>query len=91
MAKEAQKARAHRANYSRDKKKGGWLVSVIGPNADKFAGREVPVNSANGDETFEKLGALIWSGPCTLPGFEGQNSALYTFEPKPREEVSYDF
>ena len=35
--------RSHKATYARDKRKGGYLIRVIGPNAAAFAGREVPV------------------------------------------------
>lgn len=83
--------RKHRANYSRNKLEGGWNVSVIGPNAHRFASKQVPVTDLKGEETVEELGGLIWSGPCKLPGFEGQNSALYHLVSKPRGEVDFEF
>jgi hypothetical protein len=83
-----QKARAemgtrqHRATYGADKKAGGWLIRVEGPNAEKFAGREVPVETKAGEEHPEKLTRLIWTGPDQETGVK---VALYKFEPKPRE------
>lgn len=74
--------RTHRATYARDKRKGGYLIRVAGPNAGLFAGREVPVTMKSGDEHNEKLLALIWSG---VDAETGENVALYTFEAKPRD------
>jgi hypothetical protein len=76
------KGRQHRATYGADKKAGGWLIRVEGPNAEKFAGREVPVETKSGEEHTEKLTRLIWTGPDQETGVK---VALYKFEPKPRE------
>ncbi|RWZ85534.1 MAG: hypothetical protein EO766_16615 [Hydrotalea sp. AMD] len=86
MAKEKEEKKetkkgGHRATYSTDKKKGGYLVRVQGPNAEKFAGREVPVTLKSGDEHPEKLTGLIWTG---IDKDSGEKVALYRFEPKPR-------
>jgi hypothetical protein len=77
--------RAHRATYARDKKKGGYLVRVAGPNAGRFAGREVPVTTLDGSEHSEKLTRLIWTGTDTgeYGGTAGEPIALYTFESRP--------
>lgn len=85
----AKPGRQHRATYSRDKKKGGYLVRVAGPNANAFAGRVVPVEMASGVEHDETLVALVWSGNDTADygGTEGMPIALYSFEAKPREDV----
>ena len=87
MAKEK---RAHKATYASDKKKGGYLIRVIGPNAPSFVGRIIPVETKAGTEHMEKLIRLIWSGLDTgtpeKPG-TGQPAALYAFEAKPKEEV----
>lgn len=80
--------RKHRATYARDKKKGGYLIRVAGPNAAMFAGRDVPVTMKNGDEHNEKLDGLIWSG---IDEESGDNVALYSFEAKPREKVDAEF
>ena len=79
--------RLHKATYSRDKKKGGYLVRVAGPTANAFAGREVPVTMLDGSEHAEKLDRLIWSGVDTgeFGGKAGEPIALYTFIAKPRE------
>lgn len=84
MAKEK---RAHRATYARDKKKGGYLIRVMGPRAGEFAGRTIPVEVKGGDEHQEKLEALIWSGTDDgeISGYTGP-CALYSFEAKPKEE-----
>jgi len=88
--KEAEKKkRAHKASYATDKKKGGYLIRVAGPNANQFAGREVPVSMKNSNEEhMEKLVKLIWSGKDQETG---ENVALYAFEAKPREEKEVEF
>ena len=94
MAKASTEKRAHKATYARDKKNGGWLVRVIGPQANMFAGRTVPVTTNSGDEHDEELNKLIWSGVDN--GFEdnpgtGKPAALYSFKQKPKEEKSIEF
>lgn len=75
------------ATYARDKRKGGYLIRVAGPNAGSFAGREVPVETKAGTEHVEKLVALVWAGADEE---HGTNAALYQFEPKPREAAPED-
>lgn len=86
MAKEKQE-RAHKAGYAADKKKGGYLVRVLGPRAADFVGREVPVTTKSGAEHVEKLTRLIWSGTDDgeISGYVGP-AALYAFESKPKEK-----
>jgi hypothetical protein len=86
MAEKAK--RQHKATYATDKKKGGYLVRVAGPNAAAFAGREVPVETKNGAEHAETLERLIWSGKDQE---SGENVALYTFKSKPKDETLVDF
>lgn len=81
--------RTHRATYARDKKKGGYNIRVVGPNAAEFAGEVVPVNTASGEEHDEKLNALLWTGPDKDPQsgeLTGRTAALYSFEARPRED-----
>lgn len=80
--------RQHRATYARDKKKGGYLIRVAGPNAARFAGREVPVATIKGDEHTEKLVALLWAGidDGEYGGKAGEPVALYSFESRPRDD-----
>ena len=73
--------RAHKATYSTDKKKGGYLVRVAGPHASEFVGREVPVTRRDDTESTEKLTKLVWSGKDAETG---DPVALYQFAPKPR-------
>lgn len=81
--------RQHRATFSRDKKKGGYIIRVEGPHAMAFAGREVPVTMKDGSEGIEKLTDLIWSG---ADNETGKPVALYHFEPRPKEPLdSIDF
>lgn len=75
--------RLHKATYARDNRKGGYMIRVEGPNANRFAGREVPVTTRSGDEHPEKLISLIWTGKDQESGFP---VALYSFESKPRGE-----
>lgn len=84
MKKEEKKdggKRAHKATYARDKRAGGYLIRVAGPNAASFAGREVPVTTKSDDEHIEKLVSLVWSGKDKE---SGENVALYKFEAKPK-------
>lgn len=89
MADADEKAkRRHRATYSTDKKKGGYLIRVVGPDAERFVGREVPVHTKAGTEHMEKLSALLWTGPDKETG---EKIALYRFEAKPRDEETVTF
>ncbi len=83
----AEPKRLHKATYATDKRNGGYLIRVAGPNAAKFAGREVPVTMKSGDEHNEKLERLIWTGIDTE---SGDTVALYKFVAKPREETEAD-
>lgn len=83
----AESGRLHKATYATDKRKGGYLIRVAGPNASRFVGKEVPVTMKNGDEHNEKLVRLIWTGIDTE---NGENVALYAFEAKPREATEQD-
>lgn len=74
--------RLHKATYATDKRKGGYLIRVAGPDAEKFLGREVPVTTRSGDEHAEKLIRVLWTGKDQETG---ENVALYTFESKPRD------
>lgn len=76
------KGRQHRATYATDKRKGGYIIRVEGPNANAFAGREVPVETKDHAEHVEKLVKLLWSG---IDQETGKNVALYSFESRPRD------
>lgn len=80
--------RAHKATYSRDKRKGGYLIRVEGPNAARFSGREVPVTRMDNSESVEKLANLIWVGTDQKTG---KPVALYAFEQKPKQDDPDDF
>lgn len=82
---EAPAPRVHKATYATDKRKGGYLIRVAGPAANRFAGRVVPVTTRDGSEHDETLTRLIWSG---LDQESGENVALYNFEPKPKAEFN---
>lgn len=79
--------RAHRATYARDKRKGGYIIRVEGPNASRFAGREIPVTRRDGSESNEKLIGLLWTG---LDDDSGNPVALYTFEARPADNQAND-
>lgn len=84
MSDQGKKAgRAHRATYATDKRKGGYLIRVVGPNAASFAKRAVPVNTKKGDEHMETLDRLITSG---TDKDSGEPYALYSFESRPRDK-----
>lgn len=90
----AKPPRQHKATYSRDSREGGWLLRIVGPNATKFSGRDVPVTRNDGTENMETVGKLITSGVDegnVIAADKGKNYALYKFEPKPREETTIEF
>lgn len=87
MAKEKTEGRKHKATYARDKRKGGYIIRVAGPFADRFAGRTVPVTRQDNSESDEELDALIWSGTDEKTGVP---VALYSFKARPREELEDD-
>lgn len=81
--------RRHKATFAKDKRKGGYLIRIEGPNASAFVNKEVPVTMRNGDEQTEKLVSLVWSGHDAN---SGKPVALYTFEQKPKqpdEEIQF--
>lgn len=80
--------RQHRATFSTDKKKGGYLVRVEGPHAAEFVGREIPVTLRDGTENMERLTKLLWSGADVE---SGKPVALYQFAAKPREADVVEF
>lgn len=75
--------RQHRATYARDKRKGGYLIRVEGPFANRFTGRVIPVTRRDNTENPEKLSAVIWTG---VDEETKQPVALYSFEQQPRDE-----
>lgn len=79
--------REHKATYAADKRNGGYLVRVIGPQANKFAGKIVPVVKRDDSESQEALERVVWtgidSGTPDRPG-TGKPVALYTFTQKPK-------
>lgn len=77
--------RQHRATYARDKKNGGYIIRVQGPQCNRFAGRAVPVETRDGKEHTESLTDLIWTGTDDgeISGYTGP-VALYNFAAKPR-------
>lgn len=80
----------HRAGYARDRRNGGYMIRVVGPFANRFAGREIPVGRSDGSEGTERLDTLVWTGLDDgefNPKDKGQNIALYTFEARPRESL----
>lgn len=80
--------RKHKATYATDKRNGGYLIRVAGPNANKFAGREVPVTTRDGAEHLEELEKMVWSGKDQE---SGDNVALYKFKAKPQEKLEVEF
>jgi hypothetical protein len=73
----------HRATYASDKRVGGYLVRVVGPYANRFVGREVPVTLKSGAVQPEMLVKLIWTG---VDKDTQHPVALYKFRPRPAEE-----
>lgn len=88
MVKQTETTRKHKATYATDKRNGGYLIRVEGPECNRFSSREVPVTMRNGDEHKEKLTSLVWTG---VDKESGKPVALYRFEPRPREQVETEF
>lgn len=86
--------RMHKATYARDKRKGGYLVRVVGPHATAFGKKIVPVVRRDDSETEEALEVVVWSGIDTgtpdNPG-TGKPVALYTFAKKPEGSDEVEF
>lgn len=86
--------RLHKATYARDKRNGGYLVRVIGPHANAFGGKIVPVLKRDDSESEEALDVVVWSGTDTgtptQPG-TGKPVALYTFTQKPKGAAEVEF
>lgn len=76
--------RAHTASYSKIKGEHfKWFIRVVGPKAEAFSGREIPVSTKSGEEHSEKLTKMIWNGEDRQTG---ENVAIYEFLAKPRVE-----
>lgn len=80
---ESKPKRQHKATFSRDKRKGGYLIRIEGPYANRFSNREVPVTLKSGEEKPHTLDSLIWAGKDKE---SGKPVALYSFIPVPKEE-----
>jgi hypothetical protein len=78
------KGRAHTASYSKIRGEPfKWFIRIVGPSAEKFSGREIPVTTKSGEEHAEKLSKMIWNGEDRQ---SGENVALYEFLAKPKVE-----
>lgn len=87
--------REHKASFAKDSRNGGYNIRVQGPNANRFAGREVPVTRKDGSESIETLSDLFWSGVDwdeeTQQGTR-EPIALYHFIQKPKaDDTPVDF
>jgi len=79
--------RQHKATYARDKRKGGYLIRVEGPFANRFSTRAVPVTRKDNSENEEELDQLVWSGKDKE---SGKLVALYTFIPQGADNEAED-
>jgi len=80
----AKTKRQHRATYASDRRNGGYMIRVVGPTPEKFAGREVPVTTRAGAEHMEHLTRLTWTGADRETG---ELVALYQFQSKPKGDI----
>lgn len=89
MAEIKTKKREHKATYAADKRSGGWMVRISGPNANRFAGKSIPVTLKDGSEHSETLEKVVWTGKDKE---SGENVALYKFkaQPKEQDEILFD-
>ena len=78
--------RSHSASYSKIRGEPfKWYVRVVGPHAEKFSGRTVPVTTKGGADHDEDLARMIWNGTDRRTG---ENVALYEFIAKPKADVA---
>ena len=82
ISDQAQRQTRHRATYATDKRQGGYLIRVQGPQSNAFVGRTVPVILKAGGIQHEELERLIWTGKDEETG---QPVSLYKFKAKPKE------
>lgn len=76
--------RLHTASYTRIKDQHfKWFIRVVGPSAEKFSGRDIPVSTKKGEEHPETLAKMIWNGEDKITK---ANVAIYEFVAKPRVE-----
>lgn len=80
--------RKHKATYAKDKLRGGYSICVKGPNANKFANREVPVTLKSGEENIELLTELQNVSEDTETG---EMLAFYKFEKKETSDDAAEF
>jgi hypothetical protein len=80
--------RQHKATYATDKKNGGYLIRVEGPNSNAFSGKIVPVVKRDDSESAEALDRLIWTGKDAETG---KLVSLYSFVQKPRVNAEPEF
>lgn len=76
----------HRASFSWDKMAAAWRIFVVGPRANMFAGRTIPVRTKNGDNAEETLSELVHTGVLEQGDDAGSNFAIYTFIQKPMND-----
>lgn len=86
--------RSHKATYAADKRNGGYLVRVVGPHANAFSGKIVPVVKRDDSESAEALERVVWSGIDTgtkeNPG-TGKPVALYKFTQRKNKDNDVEF
>jgi hypothetical protein len=78
----------HRATFCKDNYTGKWSIRVVGPRANKFAKRIIPVIKGNGETVHEECGNLSWTGVddgSVIASDAGRNVAIYVHRPKPRD------
>lgn len=78
----------HRATFSRDKRKGGYLIRVQGPQSNRFAEKTVPVTLKDGSTKQVELESLVWSGKDKE---SGEPVTLYHFVPEEMESQDVEF
>jgi hypothetical protein len=77
----------HRATFCKDNYTGRWSIRIVGPRANMFAGRIVPVIKGSGDTVHEETGTLSWCGTddgSVIPSDAGKLVAIYRHVAKPR-------
>jgi hypothetical protein len=77
------KGRRHVATYTRIRGEPfKWFIRNVGPDAEKFSGRDLPVTTKSGEEHTEKVTKMIYNG---IDKATGKNMAIYEFVAKPRD------
>lgn len=77
----------HKATFAKDNQTGKWMIRVVGPRANRFVGRIIPVLRTSGETVHEECGGVRWFGVDdgqVIKSDAGKPVCLYEHKAKPR-------